>query len=362
MMPDFIARARAAAQNPIAPLPVEPEYAGSASYVSSYYPGVTSPGAAVPVMVEPGRERTGIDMRLMLVPTTRVEGRVMTADGSPASHTMVAVVGLGNESPARVVGSTGVDGRFSFGTVPHGSYLVTTGTASTPVEATGSIVRGITLTLPEDLTISGRVAYPSALEPSPRLGVQVRLIPTNASYVKGVAAPRHVFRVGADGRFEGSVAPGAYRADVSTAGLPDGWTVESVRVRDNDLLDLPLTILEPIGDVVVTIASQRTEIAGVLRHPDGTPEPGVLMIAFASDRRYWTAGSRRTRAVRPDPAGRYTFGGLPPGDYLVAAVTEFDTGGGIGPDVLEPLVAAGTAVSLERGERRRLDFTVGGGR
>jgi hypothetical protein len=300
-------------------------------------------------------------MRLMLVPTTRVEGRVMTADGSPASRRTVGIAGLGNESPVGLVDVTDLEGRFGIGAVPHGSYLVTTGTAASPVEVTGSIVSGVTLTLPEDLTISGHVAYPSALEPSPRLGVQVRLIPTNASYVKGVPAPQRVFSAGADGRFEGSLPAGPYRADVAAVGLPDGWTVESVRVGDHDLLDLPLTILEPISDVVVTIASQRTEIAGVLRHPDGTPEPGVLMIAFATDRRYWTTGARRIQAVRPDPAGRYTFGGLPPGDYLVAAVTEFDTSGGIGPDVLEPLVAAGTAVSLERGEQRGLDFTVGAG-
>ena len=192
--------------------------------------------------------------------------------------------------------------------------------------------------------------------------ITLRLMPTGTSLVAGVPPPSRMLRADAEGRLEGAVPPGVCLARVNPA-RHDGWLTESVRVDDHDVLDLPLTSRsgEPITDLVISFADRAAEITGVLRHPDGTPEPAVLMIAFAADRRYWTAGSRRVRAVRPAPDGRYEFAGLSPGEYLLAAVNEFDTPGGIAAELLAPLADVATRVSLARGERRELDFQIGGG-
>jgi hypothetical protein len=133
---------------------------------------------------------------------------------------------------------------------------------------------------------------------------------------------------------------------------------------DRDILDDPVIVRtgQPLTNLSVTLVDQPTEISGVLRHPDGTPEPGVMMVAFAVDERFWTHGSRRVRSTLPDPEGGYRITGLPPGEYFVGAVGRFDTSNGIGTEVLAALVAASTRVTLARGQHVEQDFIVGGGR
>jgi hypothetical protein len=53
--------------------------------------------------------------------------------------------------------------------------------------------------------------------------------------------------------------------------------------------------------------------------------PDATIAIFPVDRTLWqdtSAQSRRLRLVRPAPAGTYTIGGLPPGDYFVIATSD----------------------------------------
>ena len=49
-------------------------------------------------------------------------------------------------------------------------------------------------------------------------------------------------------------------------------------------------------------------------------------MVVAADSRYWIPGSRRIGTSRPATDGRYSFRSLPPGDYVLAVVTDLEQG------------------------------------
>ena len=99
----------------------------------------------------------------------------------------------------------------------------------------------------------------------------------------------------------------------------------------------------------------------------GAPLPACYVVVFPADRALWATGSlqsiyeRRVTQRRPATDGRFVFDGLPPGDYLLAAVSHLDPAGWRTAEFLESLVARSVRVSLAEGQRRTHDIRVNGG-
>jgi len=70
--------------------------------------------------------------------------------------------------------------------------------------------------------------------------------------------------------------------------------------------------------------------------------------------------SRRIVAGRPDSSGRVIIDNRPPGDYLLAALTDIEEGDWNAPAFFEPLVPASVRLTLGDGEKRVQDLQVGG--
>jgi hypothetical protein len=81
------------------------------------------------------------------------------------------------------------------------------------------------------------------------------------------------------------------------------------------------------------------------------------VVLFSADPRHWREGARRIVAVRPSGDGRYVFGGLPAGDYLLAALEDLREGEWHDTATLEAIARAGAiAVRVSAGERRVQDI------
>ena len=83
------------------------------------------------------------------------------------------------------------------------------------------------------------------------------------------------------------------------------------------------------------------------------------MIVFARDQTYWTPQSRRIQAKRPSSDGRFTFPNLPPGDYLVAAVTDVEQGEWYVPAFLTDVAQSAIPVKVAESEKKVQDIKVG---
>jgi len=274
-------------------------------YAPVYYPGTTTPAQASKIALSAGEERSGVDFQLQLVPTAKVQGRVMGADpaATPGMQVMLqparqqdvaSVPGLGT-SMSRI----NPDGTFTFQSVAPGDYRLMARApirqvepaqapdnvaaggrvgrgrggpgqitqvlwASTDVSVNGQDVSDVTLTLQPGLTISGRLAFDSgsAQPPADLASARVNLSPVDGQQPMG---PQPAQQVDANGNFTlTGIVPGRYslRANIGGGGRAAGagggfvdaagaapttqstpiWTMKSAMVNGRDALDFPLDI------------------------------------------------------------------------------------------------------------------------
>jgi hypothetical protein len=217
------------------------------------------------------------------------------------------------------------------------------------------------------MTITGRVAFDSASgAPPPDLSrVELLLSPppgvggtgmTNNTNYGGLLRPVGS-RLNADGTFTlTNITPGSYRLTVpSSAQNLAGWWLRSAMWENRDLLDGPLTIAPgtDLSQVVVTFTDRHTELGGMLQTPLGQAATDFSVIAFPADPALRVTGSRRIRSTRPSSDGQFRFTDLPPGDYLVAALTDVDMKDLGDAAFLESVSSGGVKLSLSEGEKKK---------
>ncbi len=70
------------------------------------------------------------------------------------------------------------------------------------------------------------------------------------------------------------------------------------------------------------------------------------------------ADFRRMRTAQPDQQGRFRAEHLPPGDYLAAAVVDFDMQDALEPDFLDGLRQSAKPFRLREGDTATLSLTL----
>ena len=140
------------------------------------------------------------------------------------------------------------DGSFEFGHVPPGKYLVslyppTPGIASYPVTVGDADVSGVTLVPLPTQTVSGRIVVKNGPMPNGILGFY-----TEKTYVGGTINPDGTFTVQLHGA----------QHEVDLAGLPVGYSLNSVRIGSKEMTHGILVDEKDVSNVVITVnAPQR---------------------------------------------------------------------------------------------------------
>ena len=223
----------------------------------------------------------------------------------------------------------------------------------------GSDISGLTLELLPALSISGEVVFEgTARRPADLSRLQIVANPVLQPYPG--FSPAESAHAGADhaGRFTiAGVFPGTYRLGTGT----DGWSLKSVMADDRDVLDFPLEITRTdVTGILITLTDRVAEITGTVVDSRGDPASDYSVVLFAADHRYWTPGSRRMRLTRVDAGGRFTFRGMPAGEYRLAPLLDYDTGDWSAPAVLQGLESVSTPLWLGEGEKRTVSLRVRG--
>lgn len=372
-----------------APPPV-PQTVG---YAPVYYPGTVDPSAASTVTVGAGEERSGVDIGLQMVPTSRVEGTIVDADGGRAIAAQITLL------PKTVVGdiflsmprATAVDGKFVVAGVTPGEYALAgrgrgAGPAGAPaggrgaaaqslwamtdITVSGQDIAGIELRLEPGMPVSGRLVFESATgqQPANVTGYRASLGPWRSGTGASVGVSVPAGTVDAEGRFRfPSVVPGRYTAGAyggaTSANQTPPWTMKSVTVNGHDITDQPLEIRprEEPPEIVITFTDKVTEVTGTLFDAANRPSAGLSIIMFPVNREFWNMNSRRIRPTTPASDGKFKFAGLPPGEYYMAAVTDYEYTDLYDASFLEQLTAGAFKITLGEGEKKVQDIRMGGG-
>lgn len=354
------------------------------SYGPVFHPSASTIAQAGVITVAAGEERSGVDVSLTLVPTRAIDGIVLDPSGQPGTQIQLFISGNGTPNPVSFDAApimTGRSttlgaGRFRYTNVTAGQYTITAKRqgdpplfAQTVVDVTGSDVLGLQLRLRPALVVNGRIVFKGRTAPPTSLA-SVRITMTPPAGGGGGMGNLTNYGLGTslavnaddDGNFVLNIIPGPYVAGSFIPGnnAATGWWLQSAMINGLDAVDIPATIDSANANVVLTFSDQHTELSGTLSTAANQPATDHYVVVIPSDRRLWQPNSRRMAIARPSTAGRYVFANLPPGEYLLAAVTDFATTDFKDKTILEQLASAGVKVQLTDGAKVVQDLRIGG--
>ena len=382
--------ARGSLGSAVAPAEAAAPRPATGNYAPVFFPGTTDPSVAASIRVDTGDERDGVDIITSLVPTATIAGVVNSPDGQPIGAATITMSAAGER--ADMLASSGwsrprsarlqPDGSFRFEGIGPGTYsvLVKTqpagpgspvSTVARPASATmfahETVVvdgsdRQLSLILQPAITVRGRLEFRgTSAPPKDFAGLQIRLLPPGSGGNLGTGPAGGV--VGADGRFtfEG-VTPGRYRMlQMARGNWAGSWRLRSAAANGRESPDGYLSVAP--GDPrdlewLLTYTDRPTEIAGTLQDAAGRPASDYFIVVFPEDRQLWTPGSWRLRSVRPSSDGVFSLAGLPPGDYRLATVTDFQPEDLLDPAFLAQLAPLAVAMTLADGQTVRQDLRI----
>jgi hypothetical protein len=350
----------------------------------TYSPGTGTVASATHVTLEPGEERDGQDVRLI---TARAGGLTGTVTGLPGVGAAVQVTAVNDDVTADATTSSNrvqPNGRFTLQNLAPGRYTVVAQTvappppppvvgpdgrvtsqpiqqqdfqrlwAQTTVDVTGPTLTEVVLALQPGRSISGRVTYdmqrpPAGTGQRPMVilgsAPSAQSFPTFGAQLQG--------QVGTDGRFTiAGVAPGRYLLRTTGGGIERSAVVNGV-----DTLDSALVVTgEDVTDVEITVTDRTSSLSGALTLASGVAASDYTIILAASDSRYWTPNSRRVLTMATRAGGKYVFGNVTPGEYMLAAVTDLEQGAQYDPDFLKAIANASVHVTIADGAQATQDI------
>jgi hypothetical protein len=340
-------------------------------YVSTYYPGTSDALSALAVAVDVGRDAHGVDFSLTPTVLADVSGVARDASGRPVAADVELSVsarsGAVSVDTWRASADTG--GVFRLRHVPPGDYVLKAmleGPRRFGMQYVTIADREpapVTVVLAEGATLEGRFVIDA--RPDANLaGLALTVSPVDFDSSPTFVARPPMWARQDDGTFRAQGVTGPSRLAITGTPACETCYLESARVNGSDAADTPfdfgLTGAVYRGvEIVVSDAGAAIEGRAI---DDRRTTPAYWVVTIPVYRDLWYEGSPRLKAARSAPDGSFRVTGLPPGDYVVAAVNRFDSmpyGGRselTDTAVLEDLSARGERVSLTRHERRPLEL------
>jgi hypothetical protein len=243
--------------------------------------------------------------------------------------------------------------------------------ASADITVDGTDQSGIALRLQPGMTISGRIVFDgTTLQPPADLSratIRLSTAPNPSGVTVSVNVPSA--QPTADGTFalEG-VTPGRYLLSASApAATPvpgTTWVVRSAMVGRTDAADAAFEVRpnEDISGAIITFTDKSAELSGTIQDAAGHPTPEFSIFLFPTDKSMWSQRSRRLRPpVRASTEGKFKFANLLPGEYYLAALSDFEPNDYGKPAFLEQVALAAMKVTIAEGEKKVQDVKIAGG-
>jgi hypothetical protein len=327
------------------------------AYGSTYYGNTPDPARAVPVEIQAGDDRRGLQIQMGRSPTVRVRGKVI---GAPDGSTLVMMLLRkgstgGTTAPAGLGMAQQSDGSFEIRNAAPGSYLLTAISPTSPTRLAGALpvevadrhIEGLEFHADSGRSLAGRVSMPGA-EPAALQAVTVAIQSADFDWPEQPSASPSE-----DGRFTLSgVFHGRFRLRVT--GLPENAYLQAVRLGGREA---DPDALEPAGSGELEIALSRggAQVEGVVLGSDGQPLSGAFVALIPDsgrDSRY--AGE----AAAAD--GTFHLKGIAPGKYKVLAWEDLEPGAFRDPDFVKPFAERAPSLALEENGHSKLTVKVVG--
>jgi hypothetical protein len=335
------------------------------SLAPTYYPSTPIASEAQPIDVAAATE-TSADIALVAIQVTTVSGEVVDSAGRAPIAGFLHLIVAGDDGPGRQsAGMQAIDknSAFTLSGVAPGDYtlivraffdeaemmrMMASGTlegggVTMPLSVAGTPISDLRIVVPPPIAIAGRVHFEG--EPPSGGPAVVRIL---ASRLPEEMSNPAAAQVGTDGRFTLQVQAGLWRF---SPWAPSGWMVKRLQFRGRTIDPAaPVEITgEPDARLDVLLTSQLTVVTGTASDTKGAPLLDYHAVVFPAAQRdsQWV---QHTRVERADAQGQFRVEGLFPGDYLVAAVVDFEPQEAFDEDTLAALRPGAARVRVRDGQ------------
>ena len=140
-------------------------------------------------------------------------------------------------------------------------------------------------------------------------------------------------------------------------------SVESIVWDGQDYTDRPFdaTSGQDINDVVVTLTTTSSAIAGMVNDNGATLTSGAAVLAFPIDRERWKNygfSPIRIKSSLTSMNGQFRIDGLPPGEYNIVAVPASRERGWLDPAFLAGVAGRASHVTIDRSDAKIANLTL----
>ena len=319
-------------------------------YAPVYYPGVTQIGQAESLVVRPGEEAQ-VDLVLRRIKTVQISGRVIGADGKPATDVSIWLEEVAGDYGFVQGNETDSKGEFKLKGVAPGSYVLHARQhsseneanyhASQKTEVGADNIDSILLALGKGVNFLGRLDVSGAGTKFERMFIALT---SHVDQTAGAFA-----RVKKDGTFQLLDVPdGTF--SFSMNGLEEGWYVKSVHLGATDILANGLEVEKGKGGgtIQVVVSNGGAELAGLVTQDDKLMIGARVRIIPDPETRY---NRLRTRSANTDQSGRFSLVGVAPGQYRVIAKAS-------GPNGEDTVASDPKSISLSEHDHKTIGLTV----
>jgi Carboxypeptidase regulatory-like domain len=323
------------------------------TYRPVYYPGVVTSQEATPIPLEAGMTVTGIDVSVGsgAAQVHHIRGTVISStNGQPVGNANVAAIPLIPEPLVGIASAQSApNGTFDVSGLTPGSYAVfvsavgsqvsrqfqaDTLSATSMIEVGSNDIQNLAFIASPPSKLSGRFTIDGRSRSSedPKLA-QLGFVtftrdpallgaPLIGPYINGPARDDGTFTI--DG-----VHPGTYR--VAFRGLPPDSYIKSIRMGNADVLDGGLHIDgPPQNSLEIVIGAQGGRVSGTVVGARQEPLPNRTVVLVPDVRLRHRSDLYKTATT--DGSGRFRLPGITPGDYVLFAWDNVETGAWQDPD------------------------------
>jgi len=331
--------------------------------VATYHPNTTDHLKAAPIEVKAGSDLRGPDITLVQQEGFTVRGRVL--DSRTRTQPLTATVQMARKEhmgtvPVRNANYDRASGTFEFRDVAPGEYYLvavsqfypgSTGIAEVTTKVSSN-VENLVLTVRNGSTLRGQIKTEGTKSLTLQEFSAMRAILVSATQTLNVTAPASIK---ADGSFAfDNVFPGEYR--VAIQNLPGSAYIKEARLGETNLLEKTAAIDTSTSLSFEFVASRNGgQVSGRVLDQDSKPVGSIQVVLAPDQRREWRE-LFRTRVT--DQTGKFTFQGIPPGEYKLFAWEDIDPLAYVDPEILGQYEGQAKAVKIAEMSQETADVKI----
>ena len=328
-------------------------------YASTYFPSAPNEHGR-PIALGASAIKSGIHLALQASRAVRVSGRILRETGDPVPPGSGVSLAYSYPGVIMTAGTrstrTDATGAFEFRNVAGGSYMVSAAGASHAVTVAGEEISNLLLVSRTGSTVNGTLLTDEGTPPPfSTQGVRVLL---DAPFGNVLGTVR-VVQMDTDWSFKLQNLGGPFLFRL--IGLPDGWMLQSVRLDDHDITDVPWdapTGGREFSGLTMVVTRKAGTVGGTVAESNDKPTGAATVLLFADDPGLWIPGSRVVRTTRPGADGRFSITGLPGGTYRAVALDFVEEGQWESADFLEQVRGEAKRFVLEEGREETIALKV----